>query len=81
MQVIAEIGLSLYALCVDFELALGRLLGLGYRDVNAGLFFVLWPMVTVALVLVVVLQGRTLRRLAALETARKGSKNARKPRP
>lgn len=77
---IAALGLSAYALCVDFELVLGRLLGLGYRDVNAGLFFVLWPLVTVALVLVVALQGRTLRRLATLEEARDSSKSGRTPR-
>ena len=69
---IAALGLAAYALCVDFELALGKLLGLGYRDVNAGLFFVLWPAVTVALVTTVWAQGRTLRRL---ERARNASKN------
>lgn len=77
---IAELGLSAYALCVDFELALGRLLGLGYRDVNAGLFFVLWPLVTFALVLVVARQRRTLRRLTTLEKARNASKSGRTPR-
>ena len=69
---IAAFGLAAYTLCVDFELALGKLLGVGYRDVNAGLFFVLWPAVTVGLVLTVWAQGRTLRRL---ERARKASKN------
>lgn len=74
---IVELGLAVYAACVDFELALGKLLGVGYRDVNAGLFFVIWPVVTVALALIVALQGRTLRRLAAEQTSRERSKKAR----
>lgn len=64
-----EIGLSIYATCVDFELRLGALLGLTYRDVNAGLFFVLWPLVTVGLVGLVVTQRRALVRT---RTSRRG---------
>ncbi len=30
-----ELGLGVYAACVDFELRLGALLGLTYRDVTA----------------------------------------------
>jgi hypothetical protein len=67
--VIDALGVATYALCVDFELALGKLLGLGYRDVNAGLFFVLWPVVTVALIGMVWVQGRTLRRLEITRNA------------
>jgi len=57
------LGLGVYAACVDFELRLGALLGLTYRDVNAGLFFVLWPLVTVSLVGLVLVQRRKLKRL------------------
>ena len=57
------LGLGAYAACVDFELGLGALLGVTYRDVNAGLFFVLWPLVTVSLVGLVLVQRRKLKRL------------------
>jgi hypothetical protein len=57
------VGLALYAACVDFMLQLARLLHVTYRDANALLFFVVWPLVTLALLLVVALQARQLRRL------------------
>jgi hypothetical protein len=58
-----QLGFALYAACVDFMLQAARLFGVTYRDANAFMFFVLWPAVTVALVVVVVAQGARLRRL------------------
>jgi hypothetical protein len=43
-------GFAIYAACVDFLLVLARAFGISYRDANALLFFVVWPVVTVALV-------------------------------
>ena len=40
-------GSMVYAACVDFMLAAAHLAGATYRDANAFLFFVLWPLVTV----------------------------------
>ena len=38
-----------YAACVDFLLALARICGFTYRDANALLFFVVWPVATLLL--------------------------------
>ena len=37
--------------CVDFMINIATLLGVTYRDANAGLFFVIWPLVTLTLTL------------------------------
>ncbi|MGH7297186.1 MAG: hypothetical protein ACRELB_19765 [Polyangiaceae bacterium] len=62
-------GLAIYAACVDFMLHLARLTGTTYRDANAFLFFVLWPAVTVALVVAVGWQAAVLRRLRGARRA------------
>ncbi|MFO0642805.1 MAG: hypothetical protein U0183_26485 [Polyangiaceae bacterium] len=64
---LTELGTMAYVACVDVELALGRALGLSYRDINAGLFFVLFPLATLALGATVVGQGLRLRGLRRAE--------------
>lgn len=59
---IERLGTSVYAACVDFLLASAGLAGVTYRDANAFLFFVLWPLVTLTLVVVVMWQAWLLRR-------------------
>jgi hypothetical protein len=59
---VIRLAYALYAAGVDFMLHAADLLGVTYRDANALLFFVLWPTVTVALVVIVGLQARALRR-------------------
>lgn len=56
--------LAIYAACVDFLLQAALLLGITYRDANASLFFLLWPVVTLLLVCVVLWQGWLLHREA-----------------
>ena len=58
-----DLGLAMYAACVDFMVRAAALAGATYRDANAFLFFVLWPVVTVALLGVVAWQAVVLRRL------------------
>ncbi len=58
-----ELAFAVYAACVDFMLQAARLFGVTYRDANAFMFFVLWPLVTLALILIVVVQAARLRRL------------------
>lgn len=60
---LARLGLAIYAACVDFMVHAGNLAGATYRDANAFMFFVLWPAVTAALLVVVVTQARTLAKL------------------
>ncbi len=57
------LAFAVYAACVDFMLQAARLFGVTYRDANAFMFFVLWPLVTVALILIVVVQAARLRRM------------------
>lgn len=58
----AAMGFALYAACVDFLLHASSLLHISYRDANAILFFIMWPLVTLVLLVVVVSQAIALRR-------------------
>lgn len=58
---IERLGTFAYAACVDFLLVAARFTGVTYRDANAFLFFVLWPLVTLTLVAIVVVQAWRLR--------------------
>lgn len=59
-----KFGLAIYAACVDFMIRAAALAGATYRDANAFMFFVLWPAVTIALLVLVAWQAILLRRLA-----------------
>ena len=61
---IASIGFAIYAACVDFLLQASSLIGISYRDANSILFFVLWPFVTLVLIVTVLTQAIALRRAA-----------------
>jgi hypothetical protein len=58
-----KFGLAIYAACVDFMIRSAALAGATYRDANAFMFFVLWPAVTLALLVLVAWQAILLRRL------------------
>ena len=61
------LGLAVYAACVDFLLRVSGWLHITYRDANAAMFFLLWPLVTGILVLLIAGQGLWLwRRKRAL---------------
>lgn len=69
-----HLGTALYAACVDFMIRAANMLGVTYRDTNAGMFFVLWPAVTVILAAVVVWQRVAIGRLSrALNRSRSTS--------
>ena len=59
-----HLGTAVYAACVDFMIRTANMLGVTYRDTNAGMFFVLWPAVTVILAVIVVWQRLAIRRLS-----------------
>jgi hypothetical protein len=44
-----RVGFALYAACVDFMIRAANACGVTYRDANAAMFFILWPAVTVGL--------------------------------
>ena len=56
-------GEWLYWQCTDFMINAAGLLGVTYRDTNSGMFFVLWPAVTLVLVVAVVWQAGVIWRL------------------
>lgn len=62
---IARVSFAIYAACVDFMIRIANLFGITYRDANALMFFVLWPLVTTALVVWRVAQRRERARLLA----------------
>jgi hypothetical protein len=66
-----RIGFAIYAACVDFMLNAAHVFGVTYRDTNAFMFFVLWPLVTIALVVIVLAQRRALARIDALNVSRR----------
>jgi hypothetical protein len=53
-------GLMLYAACTDFLIVVAQQLHLSYRDSNALLFFVLWPLVTALLAVIALVQRALL---------------------
>ena len=59
----ARLGAAIYMACVDFMLRVAHLTGSTYRDANAAMFFLLWPAVTVVLVVIARRQRAAIRRL------------------
>lgn len=57
-------GIWLYYQCSWFMVNVADMLGITYRDANAGLFFLVWPTVTAALVLWVLWNQLTIWRLS-----------------
>lgn len=55
-------SLAIYLACVDVLLQATALFGISYRDANALLFFVVWPLVTLMLIGVVFAQAIALLR-------------------
>jgi len=58
---IDALAFGIYAACVDFMLQLAALAHISYRDANALLFFVIWPVVTLVLFVIVLAQAAALR--------------------
>jgi len=61
-QAMTVAGTWVYDQCVTFVIHATELLGVTYRDANALLFFVVWPVVTVALAGWVLWNAIVLRR-------------------
>jgi len=63
----------LFDQCVAILQWLAKLLGIGYQTINVWIFCILWPLLTLALVFVVLRQRRTIRRLKQEAENRKKS--------
>ncbi len=57
-----QAGTWLYWQCTDFVIHSAGLMGVTYRDANALLFFVLWPLVTLTLTTWVLWQALQLHK-------------------
>lgn len=53
----------IFGLCVEFLVWLGSLLGMSYNAVNVWIFCVIWPVLTLFLVAIVIVQRRKIARL------------------
>ena len=63
MDTLLEIVNSIFAYCTNFILNLTELLSVSYYEVNAVLFVILWPVLTIALVILNIYQRAKLKRL------------------
>jgi hypothetical protein len=62
---------AVFAWCVQQLVFLANLLGISYQAINVWIFVILWPLVTLALIAVVVVQQWRIRRLRSeIEGAR-----------
>ena len=49
--------------CVDFLVYLANLVGMTYKEINVWIFVIVWPIVSILLVLVLIRQHLTIRAL------------------
>jgi hypothetical protein len=52
MNELIEFGVSIYTYCTDFVINLANLLNLSYYEINAWIFCIIWPLVTVVLLII-----------------------------
>jgi len=50
--------------CVGVLVYWAGILGMTYKEINVWVFVILWPVLTIVLIGVIVLQQRTIRRLS-----------------
>ena len=47
--------------CVDVLVFLAGILGITYKEINVWVFVIIWPIVTLALMIIILLQQRRIR--------------------
>ncbi len=57
MDILLNLIRKLFVYCVDFIINLAHISGLSYYEVNALIFVLLWPLLTLALLLAVGFRG------------------------
>jgi len=63
MNLLFKITFDLYVYCTDFTINIAKLFSISYYDVNAMIFCVLWPAITIILTSIYIIQKIRLRRL------------------
>ncbi len=56
MKELIEFIISIYTYCTDFVINLANILDLSYYEINAWIFCIIWPIVTILLVCIRTLQ-------------------------
>ncbi len=54
---------SIFDWCVDVLVYWAGILGITYKEINVWVFVIIWPIVTLALMIVIFLQQRRIRQL------------------
>ena len=54
---------SIFDWCVDVLIYWAGVLGMTYKEINVWVFVILWPIVTIVLVVIIFLQQRKLHQL------------------
>ena len=63
MNLLFKIAMDLYMYCTDFTINIANLLSISYYDVNAMIFCILWPVITILLISIYIAQKIRLNRL------------------
>ncbi len=50
--------------CVNVLLYWAGILGITYKEINVWVFVIIWPVLTLVLITVIILQHRTIKRLS-----------------
>ena len=53
----------IFDLCVEILLAMAEFFGMTYKAINVWIFVIIWPIVTLLLIVTVLVQHRRIRRL------------------
>lgn len=61
--------------CVTVLYTLAHLLGITYKEINVWIFVIIWPIVSVALVAVIIVQQKRILRLKKLTNQGNRGKN------
>lgn len=68
---------ALFNLCVDILLWLADLVGVSYNAINIWIFCIIWPTVTIVLIVIVIRQHMKIRKITGeVNGQRKGSEPA-----
>ncbi len=62
MEIIFILIKEIFVYCIDFIINLTNLLGVSYYEVNAYIFVIIWPLLTIALVVLNISQRIVLRK-------------------
>jgi len=54
LSLLQKIGIMLYVYCTDFTINMANILGLSYYEINSFIFCILWPVITLSLILIFV---------------------------